>query len=105
MNNIRQKSKYGNIRTNGFASGREAKRAFELQLLERAGEISDLKMQVPYEVIPACGPERAAFYVADFVYLKNKTLVVEDAKGAKTPVYLLKRKLMRHVHGIAIVES
>jgi hypothetical protein len=36
MENIPQKSKYRNVRTNGFASGREAKRAFELQLLEKA---------------------------------------------------------------------
>ena len=97
--------KYHNQPTNGFSSKREANRAFELQLLERAGEISDLKMQVPYEVIPANPPERAAFYVADFVYLKDKALVVEDTKGAKTPVYVLKRKLMRHVHGITIVET
>jgi hypothetical protein len=105
MNNVRQKSKFGNVRTNGFASGREAKRAFELQLLERAGEITDLKFQVPYEVIPPGPGERAAFYVADFTYFKDKALVVEDAKGAKTPVYVLKRKLMRHVYGITILES
>ena len=97
--------KFGNKPTNGFASGREAKRAFELQLLERAGEITDLNLQVPFEVIPACPPERAAVYVADFTYRKNGALVVEDAKGMKTPVYVLKRKLMRHVHGITILES
>ena len=98
-------NKFHNVRTNGFESKREANRAFELQLLERAGQITDLKFQVPYEVIPANPPERAAFYVADFTYFKDKALVVEDAKGAKTPVYVLKRKLMRHVYGITILES
>ena len=96
--------KYGNTPTNGFASGREARRAFELQLLERAGEITDLKMQVPFEVIPPGPGERAAHYVADFTYRKAGALVVEDVKGMKTQVYLLKRKLMLHVHGIRIQE-
>jgi hypothetical protein len=97
-------SKFHNVRTNGFASKREANRAFELQLLERAGQISDLKMQVPFEVIPAGPGERAAFYVADFTYVQGGHQVVEDVKGVKTPVYLLKRKLMLHVHGIRIQE-
>jgi len=97
--------KYGNTPTNGFASKREARRAWELQLLERAGEISDLRMQVPFEIVPACPPERAAFYLADFVYLQNGKQVVEDSKGFKTAEYRLKRKLMRHVYGISILET
>ena len=98
-------SKFHNVRTNGFDSRREANRAFELQLLERAGQITDLKFQVPFEVIPAGCGERASFYIADFTYRKNGALVVEDSKGMKTPVYKLKRRLMQHVHGITILES
>ncbi|BDU72359.1 DUF1064 domain-containing protein [Mesoterricola silvestris] len=97
-------SKYKNVRTNGFASKREAKRAFELQLLERAGEITDLKMQVPFEVVPSTPGERPVFYVADFVYLKGGNQVVEDVKGVRTDVYKIKRKLMAHVYGIQIQE-
>ena len=97
-------SKFHNVRTNGFDSKREANRAFELQLLERAGQITDLKFQVPFEVIPPGPGERAAHYVADFTYRKAGALVVEDVKGMKTQVYLLKRKLMLHVHGIRIRE-
>ena len=97
-------SKFHNVRTNGFDSRREANRAFELQLLERAGQITDLKFQVPFEVIPPGPGERAAHYVADFTYRKAGALVVEDVKGMKTQVYLLKRKLMLHVHGIRIRE-
>ena len=44
-------------------------------------------------------------YIADFRYIDHdgKT-VVEDTKGVKTPVYILKRKLMQWVHGIRVVE-
>ena len=50
--------------------------------------------------------ERAVNYVADFVYtdLKTGQKIVEDAKGAKTKEYIIKRKLMLHVHGIRIRE-
>ena len=105
MDKIRQKSKFGNVRTNGFASKREANRACELQMLERAGEIVDLKFQVAFEVVPARPGERAVFYVSDFTYRRNGALVVEDAKGMRTPVYKLKRRLMQHVHGITILET
>jgi hypothetical protein len=98
-------SKYHNQPTNGYASKREAKRAFELQMLERTGQISDLKFQVPYEVIPAKPPEKAAFYVADFTYIRDGKIRVEDVKGVRTPTYILKRKLMWQVYGIAILET
>jgi hypothetical protein len=98
-------SKFHNVRTNGFASKREATRAQDLQLLERAGQITELKFQVAFEIVPAAPGERAVFYVSDFTYLKNGSLVVEDSKGMKTPVYKLKRRLMQHVHGITILES
>ncbi|MDE3023894.1 MAG: DUF1064 domain-containing protein [Pseudomonadota bacterium] len=98
-------SKYRNVKVGQYASKREAKRALELQLLERSGKISALREQVRYEIIPKCGKERAAHYVADFVYMDEAwNLHVEDVKGVKTPAYILKRKLMLHVHGIEIEE-
>lgn len=104
-----------------FDSMKEARRYTELKLLERAGEISDLQMQVKFVLIPAQREpdtvgarggihkgkliEYEAAYVADFVYLDEKgKLVVEDVKGFRTPEYKLKRKLMLYVHGIRIKE-
>ena len=49
--------------------------------------------------------ERACTYIADFVYFDEKgNLVVEDTKGMRTDTYIIKRKLMLHVHGIRIHE-
>ena len=98
-------SKYGNKRTNGYASKREAKRAEQLRWLERAGEITGLKEQYPFVLIPKQEGERECKYIADFFYFdKNSFRVVEDAKGYRDPVYRIKRKLMLHVHGIRIRE-
>ncbi len=89
-----------------FDSGQEGDRAIELQWLEQRGEITSLKYQVSYMVIPKQDGENAAYYRADFVYLdKDCHLVVEDAKGFRTKEYLLKRKLMLLVHGIRIKET
>ena len=98
--------KYGNKRTNGYASKREAKRAEELKLLEKAHQIHDLKEQVKFELLPKQDGERAIYYIADFTYVTGPggNLVVEDAKGYRDPVYRIKRKLMLHVHSIRIRE-
>lgn len=100
-------SKYSNIRTNGYASKKEAKRAQELHLLQKCGEISELREQVKYELVPKQGKERSVCYVADFVYRYTATgaLVVEDTKGVKTDAYVIKRKLMLFIHGIKVYES
>ena len=89
-----------------FDSRKEAARYSELKLLERAGEIRDLQLQVPFELIPKQEGERACTYVADFVYHMTDTgkMVVEDAKGMRTDVYKIKRKLMLWRHGIRISE-
>jgi Protein of unknown function (DUF1064) len=88
-----------------FDSTREANRAIELQWLEQLGEITELQYQVRYTLAPKQPGERAVVYRADFVY-RNKAgeLVVEDAKGVRTPDYVIKRKLMLLVHGIRIRE-
>lgn len=102
-------AKYGNTKVNvdgkHFDSKREAARWQELRLLERAGEISDLRRQVRYELVPKMSGERPVDYIADFVYRdKNGNEVVEDVKGVRTPVYIIKRKLMLWRHGIRIRE-
>ncbi len=108
-------SKYGNrvIQTEDgkFDSQREYKRWCELKLLERAGEISYLRRQVQFELIPRQKDpvtnkvvERACFYVADFVYMENGKMVVEDSKGMRTKEYRIKRKLLLKEYGLRIKE-
>lgn len=94
-----------------FDSRLEHRRWCELHWLQRAGEISNLQRQVKFELIPAMRgedgriEERPVTYIADFVYTDSDgKQVVEDAKGVKTKDYIIKRKLMRFVHGIKIRE-
>ena len=88
-----------------FDSVKEYHRWGCLRLLERAGEIKDLKRQVKFELIPKQEGERACHYIADFTYMENGKLVVEDCKGFKTDVYKIKKKLMLMEHGIRIKET
>lgn len=103
-----------------FDSKVEAYRYMELKRLEKAGVIHDLRLQVPFELIPTQREadttdtrgrkhrgrviERACVYKADFVYYEGDRMVVEDVKGCKTPEYKIKRKLMLWVKGIRIKE-
>jgi Protein of unknown function (DUF1064) len=92
-----------------FDSGREMTRYVQLVAMQQRGEISDLRLQVRFELIKACvvaGKKvRKSEYIADFVYLDAAGgQVVEDVKGVKTAVYMLKRKLMQTIHGIVIKE-
>ena len=107
------------------ASQKEANRWCELKLLERAGKICNLDRQVKFTLIPAQYEypfeeivkakgklpkgkliERECAYIADFVYhnAEDGKLVVEDTKGFKTKEYIIKRKLMRYIHHVAIKE-
>jgi len=87
-----------------FQSKREANRYGELKLLLHAGEISDLERQVRFKI--DVGGIHVCDYIADFVYGKaHGAVVVEDVKGMRTPIYRLKRKLMKAVHAIDIVET
>lgn len=105
----RSVAKYRNTKTvvDGitFDSKAEAMRYNELKLLERAGVISDLKLQIPFVLFPKQAGEREAKYIADFVYTENGSQVVEDCKGFKTPEYILKRKAMLYLHGIKLRET
>ncbi len=87
-----------------FASQKEGKRYRELTIMENAGLIADLKMQ-PRIVCQANGV-KICTYVADFVYWcrERKRMIHEDAKGFKTPVYKLKKKIVLALTGIEIVE-
>ena len=104
-------NKFHAIKSGGYDSRKEHRRASELKLMQRAGIISRLREQVPYELIPAQRDEngklleRACTYVADFVYELDGKTVVEDTKGFRTDAYRIKRKLMLKVHGIRISEQ
>lgn len=86
-----------------FQSAKEARRYGELKLLEKYGQISELRLQEPFE-IKVCG-QKICKYIADFQYVENGKKIVEDVKGMPTREYVLKKKLMKAVHNIEILES
>ncbi len=111
-------------------SKKEARRCNELTILERAGEIRELRQQVKYILIPSqhensteiykrgvnkgqpkAGKviEKECSYYADFdYYTRTGEHVVEDTKGCKTGagyhVFAIKRKLMLYLYDIKIRE-
>ena len=90
-----------------FDSAKEANRYKELKLLERAGHIKSLRLQVPF--IFEIGGKKMFTYYADFTYLsKNNSCCVEDVKSEitrKLPVYRLKKKIIETYHNINIIET
>ena len=96
-----------------YDSKKEARRHQELNLLEKAGEIQNLRRQVKYVLIPSQRidgkvVEREVAYKADYVYEADGETVVEDVKGCKKgagyDVFVLKRKMMLLFHNIRIKE-
>jgi len=108
ISNADKRSKYNAKKSSGYDSKKEARRADELWKLQLGGFISDLHKQVPFVLQEAFkyydyekGKEvsvRAVIYVADFTYFdKERNLnVIEDTKGYKTDVYMVKKKLLLH---------
>lgn len=103
-------SKYGNKRAEAhdgstFASKKERDRYNELDLLRRAGYITKLDLQVRYPLVVK--KVRIGVYVADFVYVEKDKVgrVVEDVKGFRTPLYQMKKRLMKALYGVEIRES
>jgi len=106
----------GNLR---FDSKKEAERYDALMLLQKAGEIQGLKLQVRYclqEAYTTFDGDRVKSidYIADFVYERRTAPdscgqrywlpVVEDVKGMRTREYAMKAKLFRNRYGFAIRE-
>lgn len=96
-----------------FDSAKEARVYNDLLLRQKAGEIQDLRLQVPYELIPkqilSTGKtERKVAYIADFVYTENGETKVVDVKGYRKgqayAVFVIKRKLMKFIHNIEVTE-
>lgn len=95
-----------------YRSIKERKRHDALKLLEKLGQITDLKREVPFIISPACRlygkVSIARKYNADFTYYKNGIYIVEDTKSPATrkdKYYILKRHLMKVVHNIEILET
>lgn len=87
-----------------FDSKAEARRYGVLRLLEMAGEIVNLRLQVIYDL--KINNMSVGKYIADFEYIDKLTgtLIVEDVKGFKTAVYRLKKRLMKAIYHIDVQE-
>lgn len=83
-----------------FESNLEAERYRQLKLLQRAKQISNLRLQVPFllqEGFKKNGKtHRKIEYIADFVYDENGQTIVEDTKGMKTETFKIKQKLFEY---------
>lgn len=99
-------NKYRNVKTiidgRKFDSKGEGVRFCELQMLQRAGKLSDLKTQVPFILMEAFnGPDgkmiRAIKIVVDFAYTEKGKEIVEDFKSpaTRTRAFLMKKKLFQ----------
>jgi hypothetical protein len=101
-----KRHKYGAVKTEVdgivFASKKEAKRYQELKLLRKAGKIAALELQPSFDLV--VNGVKVGRYVADFRYAEQDLEVVEDAKGYKTDIYRLKKKMVEAQYGIEIRE-
>ena len=99
-------NKYRNVNvmigTIKFDSIAEARRYQELKLLEKAGEISCLKLQPRYllqEGFKKNGKTyRKIEYVADFRYFNGEKVIIEDVKGKETEAFKIKHKLFEYIY-------
>ena len=97
-----------------FDSRKEGERWKELKLMESSGEIEQLERQVKFDLLPKqIGSdgrviERKVQYVADFIYIRDGEVVVEDVKGYRGggayEVFKLKKKMMLYFFGIRVKE-
>lgn len=89
-------TEYDNIK---FSSKKEQKRYLQLKLLQSQGVIVFFLRQVPFHLI---GQVK---YVCDFlVFWEDGHVTIEDVKGFKTPMYILKKKQVEELYPITIQE-
>jgi hypothetical protein len=103
---VKKKSKYNNVKVEfdgyTFDSIRERNYYVLLRARETEGEITELRLQVGYELNE--GGSHSLKYFADFVYVESGKEYVIDVKGFRTATYRKKKKLMKQVYGIEIIE-
>ena len=85
-----------------FDSQAEARRYAQLTTLQEAGFITRLRVHPLYRL--KVNGVLVCKYEGDFAYFEGGREVVEDVKGVRTRVYVMKRKLMKAIHGIEIRE-
>lgn len=85
-----------------FDSVAESKYYAALKIREKAGEVFDVELQKPYALV--VNGFLVATYKCDFEFFDavTKTRRVIDVKGVQTPVFKLKRKLMKACLGIEV---
>jgi hypothetical protein len=86
-----------------FHSKKEADRYKELKLLEHAGVITGLELQVPFEI--NINGIHITTYKADFVYYENGRKIVEDSKGMRERLFKMKKKMVKAAYDIDILET
>lgn len=105
----KKRSKYGNQRVQygdlWFDSHAELKDWIALEMRQRAGEIKELRRQVPFRM--EVNGVLVTILVADFCYQIARTgeAVVQDTKGGsatQTPEFKIKAKLLKALYGIDI---
>lgn len=85
-----------------FASKAEAARDAELQLLERAGRIRNIRRQPKFDLV--VNGKKVCRYVGDWQYTelgehgRQRFEVVEDRKGVLTPAFKIKWALAKALH-------
>ena len=82
-----------------FASRKEAKRYRELRLLEKSGELLFFLRQVPFHL-----PGNVKYVCDFFCFWKDGNITIEDVKGIKMPMYVLKKKQVEAIYPIQITE-
>ncbi len=95
-----------------FDSRKEAQRYSYLKVMEHSGVIRQLKLQVVFPIV--VNGVKICKYICDFQYDQRHGKdvywfepIVEDVKSEftrKLPVYRIKKKLMKAIHGIEIRE-
>lgn len=87
-----------------FDSKVESERYVFLAHAQKKGEIKNLEMQKKFNIV--VNEVLICTYIADFCYtvVSSGAYIVEDVKGFKTPIYNLKKKLMKAALGLDIKE-
>lgn len=104
----RKRGKYNSVKTEVegqvFDSRGEAAQWIELREMEKARRISGLRRGKAYNIV--INGQKVCSYTPDFEFVgEHGGWVVMDYKGFRTPVYNLKKKLMKAVFGIEIAET
>jgi hypothetical protein len=82
-----------------FASKKEHKRYQQLKILQNSGEILFFLRQVPFHL------QASVKYVCDFlIFWTNGEVTIEDVKGVKTDMYIVKKKMVEATYPITIQE-